>query len=261
MTDAKVKIDLTEFSKTARQHIKKDWPAFVVSAFSEMAEMARDGARILTKQRFKLHSDYVIKGIKHYPQNASQKSMAAQALKKHGDMNASVYLRGARNAVKHAHARKESLQFMADHEFGAQRNAQNKYIAVPTKTLKSKNFRNNRGRVKKSFTPKHLLKRFNESGSTFDGNTTRSKSRVRKKRMPGSPFIVMGSSGRPFIVRQVRRSKKNSKGKLEFLYILNPSVNIKLKWGFVKVVYRVVKANYSKILGKHYKRLPGYRGK
>jgi len=254
MTDAKIKIDLTEFSKTARKHIKRDWPAFVVNAFSEMAEMARDGARILTGQRFKLHSDYVIKGIKHYPQNANQKNMAAQALKKHGDMNASVYLRGARNA-------KKSLQFMADHEFGEQRNAQNKYIAVPTKMLKSKNFRSNRGRVKKSFTPKHLLKRFNESGSTFDGNTTRSKSRVRKKRMPGSPFIVMGSSGRPFIVRQVRRSKKNSKGKLEFLYILNPSVNIKLKWGFVKIVYRVVRANYSKVLGKYYKRLPNYRGK
>lgn len=254
MTDATVKIDLTEFSKTARQHIKKDWPAFVVNAFSEMAEMARDGARILTKQRFKLYSDYVIKGIKHYPQNASQKSMAAQALKKHGDMNASVYLRGARNA-------KKSLQFMADHEFGEQRSAQKKYIAVPTKTLKSKNFRSNRGRVKKSFTPKHLLKRFNESGSIFDGNTTRSKSRVRKKRMPGSPFIIMGASGKPFIVRQVRRAKKNTQNRLEFLYALKPSANIKMKWGFVKTVYRVIKANYSKILGKHYKRLPGYRGK
>ena len=251
MVDAKIKIDLTEFSKTAREHIKKDWPAFVVNAFSEMAEIARDGARILTGQRFKLHSDYILKGIKHYPQSANQKNLAAQALKRHGDMNASVYLRGARNA-------KKSLRFMADHAFGEQRDAQDKYIAVPTKTLESKNYRSNRGKVKQSFTPKYLLKRFNESGSKFDGNTTRSKNRVRKKRMPGSPFIIMGTSGRPFIVRQVRRSKKNSKGKLEFLYILNPSVNIKMKWGFVKTVYRVVKANYSKILGKHYKRLPSY---
>lgn len=254
MTDAKIKIDLTEFSKTARKHIKRDWPAFVVNAFAEMAEVARDGARILTGQRFKLHSDYVTKGIRYYPQSANQKNMAAQALKKHGDMNAAVYLRGARNA-------KKSLQFMADHEFGEQRNAQNRAIAVPTKTLKSKNYRSNRGRVKKSFIPRHLLKRFSESGSKFDGNTTRSKNRVRNRRMPGRPFIIMGSSGNPFIVRQVRRSKKNKKGKLEFLYMLKHSVNIKMKWGFVKIVYRVVKANYSKILGKHYKRLPGYKGK
>jgi len=244
-----LKIDLTQFSKSAREHINKDWPNFVVNGFSDVANHAKSSVHKLTRQRFNLHSSYITDGIRSYPRTGGQKSRAAAALKRFGDMNAAVYVRPSRSY-------KNSLEFMADHETGEDRTAQNKYIAVPTKTLKKKDYRTNKGRIKRSLKPKNILKRFNDVGSVFNGSTTTTKrGRTKRRRLPGAAFIMQGKSGRPFIARAARRGSNP----LEFLYMLVRKVDIKKSWGFAEQVWKDVSASSQSILEKHAKRLKDYR--
>ncbi len=254
MANEIIKVDLTEFSKSARKHIGRDWPITVVEAFSDIAEHARDASRQQTGRRFKLHSDYITKGIKNYPANESQKSRARSALERFGDMNAAVYVRGARKPER-------SLEFMADHELGETREAQSKMIAVPTKTLKQKGYRTARGRVRKRWKPEELLKRYRASGAHFTGSTTVGASRQKKRRYPGHAFLIAGKSGKVFIARAMKRAKGGTRRNLEFLYMFMPSVDIKKEWGFADSVWEDVSRSYAPVLQKHAKRMPSYKGK
>jgi hypothetical protein len=247
----KIEIDLTDLVKFEKKHLGTDWPKAVTSAFSEIAEGARDGIRALTREKFKLHTDYVPRGINHYPDTTTQKTRAAHALEKYGDMNAAVYLRGGNDP-------KKSLEFMADHEHGETRTPVGKWIAVPGKDLKEKSYRTTRGTVRKIFQPSELLKRFNEAGSTFDGKTTvtRQYAAGRKRgkiKAPGNAFIIMGKKGSPMIVRRKHRGQGRN---LEMLFVLKTRAEIKKAWGFVNGVYAVVRNVYGSVMVKHIGRLP-----
>lgn len=243
--------DLTEFAASARKHIGNDWPIVVVGAFGDMSEHARDAVRRRTGQRYKLHSDYIPKGIKNYPHTDSQKVKAVAALKKYGDMNAAVYVRPSRSA-------KNSLAFMVDHEKGEDRTPQKEFIAVPTKTLKNKGYKTGRGRVRKRWKPQTLLQRFNESGADFDGRTTVHAARQKRRRYPGNAFIIKGRGGRTFIVRALTRKSSNNKRNLEFLYMFMERAEIKPTWGFVETVHVDVSESYYAVINRRAKRLPSY---
>lgn len=250
-------VDLTEISAFTKKHLGQDWPKAVVDAFGELAEEGRDGARALTRQKFKLRSEWVTNGIKHYPANKAQKDRSAHALKKYGDVNAAVFLRGATDP-------KKSLEFMAHHETSEERDPQDKYIAVPMQGVRQKSFKTGKGRVRKRWKPETLLKRFHESGSRYDGRTTINNGRglgYRRGRTPGAPFLIASrKKGEPMIVRRRRRRKgesENARGNLEFFYILKPKARIKEIWGFVDGVYESVGHHYVGVIAKHIATLPG----
>jgi hypothetical protein len=253
MTDysSMFRVDLTEFTAAAKRHLKRDWPKAVVNALSDVAMDARDEARDMTKGKFDLHSDWVPKGIMHTPNSSSQKAAAANALQKYGDFTAAVFLRGATDP-------KKSLGFMAHHEYGEERDPVGKFIAIPLKGIKGKSFRASKGSVKKKWRPSELLKRFNETGSKFDGRTTihhggRGLGHNRKGgKLPGNAFIIGTKSG-PMIARRARKGKKRT---LEFLYVLKTKARIKELWGFVGNVYDTVGAKASARLVKAVKQLP-----
>lgn len=243
-----IELDLTDFTRAARKHIGVDWPKTVTDAFSGIAKKARDAGAKHTSKEFKLKTDWVLKGIRFYPDSNTQKTKAAHALKKYGDMNAAVFLRGSSNP-------KKSLEFMADHEFGEVRSGKKRYVAIPTKTLKNKAYRTARGGVKQRYRPKHLLKRFNEV-STFDGRTTITKGkRSKRKRLPGSAFII-SARGHPFIARSYKRKGYR---RLELLYVLRDKAQIKSTWGFVQHVRNRVVQDYVSELQRHAHRLPTYK--
>lgn len=247
--------DLTAFAASARKHVGRDWPRVVVDAFADIAEYARDDVRNTTRQRYDLHSDYITRGIKHYPNTAHQKGRAESALKRFGDMNAAVFLRGSRSP-------KHSLEFMAHHETGEERDPQNEHIAIPTKTLRAKSFRNTRGKVKKRYKPSELLKRFDASGSFYDdeAKTTISRGlRMKRRRQPGNAFLIRGKGGKPFIVRTLNRARGGKKRDLEFMYILVTRAEIKPSWGFAESVWKGTRAVYYTIFYKKAIRMPSYK--
>lgn len=253
MTDSMIKVDLTAFTRSAKLIMGKDWPKAVVNAFAEMAEEGMLNVRELTRQRFKLHTEYITRGVKHYPMNSAQKNRAANALKRFGDMNAAVYLRGSNTP-------KKSLEFMADHEFAETREAQKKYIAFPTKTLKEKSYRTGRGKVRMRWKPALLLEHYKERGGGFNGLTTTNEGRKlgpRKKRLPGHAFII-GTRAGPMIARRISRPVNKGDKHLEFLYMLKPKADIKKRWGFVNGVYGTVFKTYDTIIIKHVSKMKDY---
>lgn len=246
-----VDIDISAFTRTAKRHIGKDWPKAIVGAFASMADDGAGAVRALTRGKFKLHSDYITRGIKSLPNTPAQRGAAERALKRHGDFVAAVYLRGAVNP-------KRSLGFMADHETGMDRIAQDTWIAMPTTTLKAKSFKTGRGRVRKRWKPGTLLKRFNEVGSKFDGRTTTNKGMhlgTSRKRSLGSAFLIRGRGGTPMIAR--RGGNKGNK-QLEFLYALKKSANIRKRWDFVNTVEIIVMHIHERTIKKAVQRMPNY---
>jgi len=182
-------------------------------------------------------------------------SKAAHALKKYGDMNAAVFIRGATSPSK-------SLEFMAHHEYGEMRTPFKKYIAIPMKGLRQKSYKTSTGRVKKRWKPATLLERYIKSGSSFDGRTTTNQGKrlgPSTGRVPAAPFLIMSRQGDPMIVRRISKSKGGTKGQLEFLYILKHISKIKPTWKFVKEIYTGVYNNYAPIIMTEIGRLPSYR--
>lgn len=252
MSDYFVQVDLEAFVRSARQIEKRDWPEAVTNAFSRLADVSARGTRSMTSRKFEMHSDYITRGIKYYPQTETQKARAMQAIQRFGDMSAAVYLRGATDP-------KKSLEFMADHEYGESRHAKKKNIAIPTRTLKTKGYRTGRGRVRSRWKPDRLLKRFKESGSTFTGTTTFTKNKQRKKRLPGHAFIIQGKGGGSYIARRVKRQKsKQDRSVLEFLYLLIPRASIKREWGFAEQVWQEVLNNYARTITTSINKMPNY---
>lgn len=255
-----IQVDLSEFTKGAKRLFKQDWPKAVVTSFSQIANAANEAVIKKTETEFELHTDYITKGIKHYPATTAQQQRAMHALEKYGDMNAAVYLRGAQDP-------KRSLAFMVEHEEGGMRepaygvalgtSVGEKYIATPTKDLNAKGVRTSRGQMRKKYRPSSLLKRYTEAGSTFSGNTTKTAKRVRvkggRKNRFGSAFI-MKVRDKPFIVR--RRS--TTYNDLEFLYVLIPQATFRKRWGFEKTVWQNVSITYGPTIIKHVAAMPNY---
>lgn len=237
---ATIKVELGDFIRSSKKHIGNEWPKAVTKAFGGIAGRAMESAQQLTREKFKLHGDYVLRGIRHYPANAIQEEAAAHALKRYGDMNAAVYLRGANDP-------KRSLGFMAHHEYGEERQAHSpwvslngdRYIAVPLDDLLKKSAKTSGGRIRKRLRPSDLLERFSQSGSRFDGNTTINKGvkyRPRNAKKKGAAFIIASAK------RHIPMIAQASHGGLflEFLYALVPDSKIREQWGFVKRVYKTV---------------------
>ena len=246
-----IDVDLSAFVKSAKKISGRDWPKAVVDAFADIAMEGVVHTRVKTRMKFKLHTDYITKGIRYYPATLTQRTRAARALKTYHDMNAAVYLRPS-SSPRH------SLEFMAHHEFGVTRKPRLDHIAMPMPDLKSKAWKTAKGRVKKRWKPSTLLERFKAAGSSFSSGdrTTTNKGKhlgPYKTRTPGDAFLMRGSKGNPLIVRRI-----NKAGELEFLYALRSKADIKDYWGFVDTVYDAVKARYVQVIQAHIKRIPNY---
>lgn len=253
MSVTTMNLDLSAFTRSAKKHIGTDWPNAVVDGFSDIAASADEAVTDVTRLRFGLHSEYIPRGIRHYPQTQAQKNAAAKAMKRYGDMNAAVYVRPARDP-------KKSLGFMVDHEEGEQREPQDKWIASPTaEARRMYSMRTARGKMKRRFMPSELLKRFRSTGSYYDGQTTLSRRRNKWGRTPGVPFLMYSSrANKTFIVRRASKSK-GGRENLQFLYVFLTKAYINRKWGFEITAKADVYNKYAVTIDAHTKRMPDYK--
>jgi hypothetical protein len=248
----KLEINISDWAKRMKVVQNRDWPIALAKGFGAIATHARDTVRRHTAIKFRLHSNWITNGVRAIPGTKGQIQAAANSLRKHDDMIAKVYLRGGTDPRK-------SLSFMVDHEYGDTRDPHNKHnvIALPQRDLLSGySARTPRGRISARWKPDLLLERFDESGSVFDGKTTRNKGpRSGRNRVPGKPFKVkMGST--TYIARRI---SKNREEDLEVLYAFKPKAKIKRRWEFKTTVWRDARQQYARQLKKAVNQMPRRR--
>jgi hypothetical protein len=234
MNDPFIKIDLHDFRKSAQRLVGRLWPNAIVSGVSKSVDNIIEADRKHMKHVFDLRSNWVLQGVKGYPLSLTQKSASAKRLLREHEFDAAVYLRGSSTA-------KNDLGFIAEHEFGVERRSkQGKNISIPL-AVKQYSFRTSRGAVRKYWKPGgNLLKRYRDSGSHFENNTTKSASKQKSRRLPSKAFLI-GTKGRIFIVRRIAKKTKKNKDALQFLYVLFERVHIRKTMHFIPTTY--AKAN------------------
>lgn len=243
-----VRVDADEYVRWAKKYVGKKWPDTIVRSVSRIGIEGAAAGRAELKKTFKLHGTWILEGAKSLPSTPDQIAAATRALVRHGDFAGAVYLRGAADP-------KNSLEFIAHHEEGKIRTPQKKTIAVPTRALQGRAFRNSRGAVKAQYKPSRLLKRFIEAGVPFNGKTTTAKGSKHVKRggrrRVGDAFLMRGRGDVVYIVRRLSGGKWD----LEFLYTLYPKAKIKRRMDFIDVVTKDIMNNGSQILVEDLRRM------
>lgn len=248
----RVKVDNT--IKDLKRLAGKEWPMMLATYISEMAADADDGLTLHTRNKFDLHSEYIPKGIRSTPSNPAQIKKVANSLAKYYDGFGAVYLRGSSDP-------KRSLSFMADHEGGMKRKAQDvwkgaggKFIAKPASGLRKLQFKNTRGGVKQRYKPGNIMQRFDSAGSYYNGVTTITRKfpnrrGPNKATLPGKAFLIRGKySGWPVVVRRTTRGSGYDPGKLETFYTLHYTADIKGGfWDAEDVVIRIARRTHRRI--------------
>jgi len=234
MNDPFIKIDLHDFRKSAQRLVGRLWPNAIVSGVSKSVDNIIEADRKHIKHVFDLKSNWVSQGVKGYPLSLTQKSASAKRLLREHEFDAAVYLRGSNKP-------ENDLSFIAEHEFGEERKSkQNKNISVPL-AVKQYSYKSSRGHVQKHWKPsKDLLKRYRESGSHFENNTTKSVTKQRTRRLPSKAFLI-GVNKKVFIVRRITKKTKKNKDVFQFLYVLFERVHIRKTMHFIPTTY--AKAN------------------
>jgi hypothetical protein len=234
MNDPFIRVDLHDFRKSAQRLVGHLWPNAIVNGVSKSVDNIIEEDRKHIKHVFDLRSNWILQGVKGYPLSLTQKSASAKRLLREHEFDAAVYLRGSSIP-------KNDLNFIAEHEFGAERKPkQGKNIAVPL-AVKQYSFRGSSGAVRKYWKPGgDLLKRYRDSGSHFANNTTKSASKQRSRRLPSKAFLV-GINGKIFIVRRITKKTKKNKDIFQFLYVLFEQVHIRRTMHFIPTTY--TKAN------------------
>jgi hypothetical protein len=141
---------------------RKLYPEGVVLGFSDTAKRGRDAVRTRTRKIFKLHSDYIPRGVMHLPDRSKPNSIKASIkglVGKYRDFEASVFLRGSHNP-------QGDLGFMLFHETGKDKTSQDGpgKIAIPRSGVVNANSKTSKGRRRKRFKPEKMLEYYNTRG-------------------------------------------------------------------------------------------------
>lgn len=235
MAKSFIEVDSKDFMRDAKSISSYGYPVAVARAFKKLAGVAAEDVKSVTALNFKLHSDYITKGIRSTPNNKTQLKAAARSVEKYHDIEAAVYLRPGSG--------KHSMAFMVDHEDGDNRTGIGK-LAIPAHDLKNYSYKTNRGAVRKAWRPSTLLKYYNMVGPNKKGNKLSHKKTRGGK---GKAFILTTKSG----VRAIVRRKNKKVKSLEFLYLLKSSADIKKQWDFETTVDKSVHTNYRRIAARY----------
>lgn len=199
---------------------RKHLPFVLAKTLTQTAKGAAGRVKMRTRQEFKLHSEFIPRGIRIRPAQKAD-------LVRYGFIEADV------------HTAPLISGFMPLHETGGTKRPhatgmkdRGASLALPASGVTSRAFKTRSGRVRKRWKPKELLKAYNEGLRYGPGSrVSRSGKGGRRK-----AFITRSSTGTPIIVR--RRSK--ARLPLEVLYSFIPRAQIDASWRFEPTVRRYV---------------------
>lgn len=232
MPTLQMTIQSDETLRALSRLIGNDLPFASARALTWLAQSAQAAAQEHTREQFKLHTDFVPKGIGIIPARKSDMIAIGQG-------------------TSYVITKERISTFMPIHEFGGEREPvarvsgdKGKAIALPAKDLKAKSYQTSTGAVRQRYKPSELLKDYHRVGSR--GGQVKQVIRGGRK---GPPFIIRGrGSDVPLVVR--RRGKKRYP--LELLYIFSDRATYHPNWGFDEIVTAVVKDEYVAQFRKSY---------
>jgi len=212
----RVKIDARETLKGLNGIAKQQFPFAYASALSEVAKLAQIAVRHQTKERFKLHGDYIPRGV--MVQAAKKKDVQS------GFAHSAVFTSDG------------ITSFMAWHETGGTKKPAGRALTIPGEGLKKYRYKTSRGATATRWKPKVLLEGYAGSHAA--------KPKGTGKGGRGKPFIESARGSEPAkIVRRVSRKAYP----LEVLYIFRPQARIKARWGFEDRVRTVVDQTFVRV--------------
>lgn len=209
----------------------RHFPFAFAKSLTDLAKLGRDGVRLETRKRFKLHGEFIPRGITI---QAAKKS----ELKTKGRTNAFVLTRPLVS------------DFMPRHETGGVKTPgafsgasdKGRMLAIPAPALRKRKYRTKTGKVRKQYRPSELLKYYNQLRPEQAARQRGSRQRFA----PRPAFIIEGKGGQAMIVRR-RSAAKGRNYPLEVLYFLVPTASISPRWGFEDTVIDVVKGNFGRV--------------
>jgi hypothetical protein len=208
---------LAEMGAIASKHA----PFVVAATLTRVAEMARNEGRRITRQHFKLHTDFI-------PQSIRFKPASKYDLKTRGEAYSSVFTTDKISG------------YMPLHESGGEKNPHlgRTKIALPTTDLSMKGFQTGSGAVRYNLKPKTLLA--NYQGPVAPG-----------KRVLGAlkKAFIIRSKKNPAVTLIVRRKTKG-RFPLERLFFFEPRTKIAPRWHLVPTITRYVDLNFRPVLEK-----------
>lgn len=226
MTDTIINIKtLIDETKRGLTDLRREqYPYALAKTLTDVAKGSASLVRKETASKFKLHGDFIPKGIAIL---SAKKSDVRQGVG-HSVVFTKPIISG----------------FMPTHESGGTRmpsaraegGDRGRAMAIPTSTIQKKSYRLKTGQVKKSYKPSVLMHGYaakNRKVSFTGGLTSAAGSESRKR----SAFIIKGKgSGIPMIVRRKTRRQYP----LELLYILSRRAKYNAVWGFESSVKEYV---------------------
>jgi hypothetical protein len=229
MTTMRIDVDDAQALRNLRFISQEQWPFALTLALTRTAQLAQGAVRAATRANFKLHGEFIPRGIRVKPAKKGDVKM--------GSGTAEVFTAPGISGWMPLHET-GGEKVPGSHSGGVDRG---KYLALPGEDLRKKSHKTGTGRTRKKWTPATLLKDY--SKRTSGGDVVRVGRGGRK----GKPFIISGQfSGVPMIVRRA------SKGRypLELLYIFSKRATIKPVWDFEDTINKMVRMEFTNQLRK-----------
>jgi len=226
-------IKVTALTKEARASLsdleKNQFPFALDKTLTEVAEMAVKNVQKTTRAEFKLHGEFIPKGIARSP--------AKKADVRNTGIGSTVIF-----------TKPIISGWMPVHETGGARQSagggagdKGKYLAIPATDLLKRSYRTGTGRVRMPYKPSTLLATYKGRNVSMSGGIVRPTKGGRK----GKPFVIRAKgSGTPMIVRR----KTKNQYPLELLYIFSKKARYKPVWGFEKAVDEIVELRFQDTL-------------
>lgn len=219
---------LTAEASRALSALEKDqFPYALAKTLTEIASMAVRAVQARTRQAFKLHGEFIPRGIARTPAKKGD-------VKRLGIGTTIVYTKPLISG------------WMPVHEIGGVRTPEAKSggqdkgrsLAIPARDVKSKSYRISVGRVRKRWQPVTLLQGYSARRNTSYAGMIKTGRGGRK----GKAFITRTQgSDTPMIVRR----KGKGRYPLELLYLFSARAVYKRSWDFEKTVADVVERRFA----------------
>lgn len=224
-------IKVTALTSEARRGLsdleKNQFPFALAKTLTEIATLAVEGVKRTTRQEFRLHSEFIPKGI-------GRTSARKADVKNKGVGETVIFTKPIISG------------WMPVHETGGKREPRGgtgardkgKYLAIPATDLLKRSYRTGTGAVRRRWKPSELLAQYKGKNVSLSGGVTRPTRGGRK----GKPFVIRAKgSGTPMIVRR----KGPKRYPLELLYIFSRKARYKPVWGFEKAVDEIVDLRFE----------------
>jgi len=216
------KVNLGLFNKSFRDIKEKGLPRAIIRGFSKTAHRGQIAAISHTKKVFKLHTNYILNGVKYVPE---EKSVASKSnfRSDYKTFKAAIFIRGSNNANK-------SLEFLVLHEMSGTKRPHGKKrnIALPRPYLKTKKYQTGKGSVSKRWKPSKLLEYYNQHPRRTPGKKPKGHTKTP------AFLISKGDSIR------IARRKGKKPYPIFILYEFENTTKIKRTYHFVDTVTKAV---------------------